>query len=283
VIFIAFCSCALRLVLSRSFWTSDIPPNSHPPRPSMTFGGRSRRSFPTVTTEPNQSSSRVSRRTPCRFAPTGRGSLRTPALRRKARQRTRARSRRFLRTTLTRLCTKCGMCVALFPPPNDPVSPVARSSDTVFRQHGRPRGSENITAGCNYSFCSTSRLALTSTRRKIYGILSFCGFLPPSIVPSPPKKKVCADGNRYEKRKRRTTPVTETYHFIGYSSLYPFYCFPDKVRLRLRFVPLFSFSIPSAPLTTSQPIRDHPSIPTPRTRLSVKVVPFLRSHADSPS
>ncbi|KAH9999076.1 acyl-CoA N-acyltransferase [Russula vinacea] len=37
----------------------------------------------------------------------------------------------------------------------------------------------------------------------------------------------------YEKRKRRTTPVTETYHFIGYSSLYPFYCFPDKVRLRL--------------------------------------------------
>ncbi|KAI0253813.1 acyl-CoA N-acyltransferase [Lactifluus subvellereus] len=37
----------------------------------------------------------------------------------------------------------------------------------------------------------------------------------------------------YEKRKRRATPVTETYHFVGYSSLYPFYCFPDKVRLRL--------------------------------------------------
>ncbi|KAI0293403.1 acyl-CoA N-acyltransferase [Russula brevipes] len=37
----------------------------------------------------------------------------------------------------------------------------------------------------------------------------------------------------YEKRKRRTTLVSETYHFIGYSSLYPFYCFPDKVRLRL--------------------------------------------------
>ncbi|KAH9967991.1 histone acetyltransferase type B catalytic subunit [Russula dissimulans] len=37
----------------------------------------------------------------------------------------------------------------------------------------------------------------------------------------------------YEKRKRRTTPVIETYHFVGYSSLYPFYCFPDKVRLRL--------------------------------------------------
>jgi histone acetyltransferase 1 len=61
----------------------------------------------------------------------------------------------------------------------------------------------------------------------------------PSIVPFPPN--VCADENRYEKRKRRTTPLTETYHFIGYSSLYPFYCFPDKVRLRLRFVPLFSF------------------------------------------
>ncbi|KAH9056691.1 acyl-CoA N-acyltransferase [Lactarius vividus] len=37
----------------------------------------------------------------------------------------------------------------------------------------------------------------------------------------------------YEKRKRRTTPVTESYHFVGYSSLHPFYCFPDKVRLRL--------------------------------------------------
>jgi histone acetyltransferase 1 len=46
--------------------------------------------------------------------------------------------------------------------------------------------------------------------------------------------------NRYEKRKRRTTPVTETYHFVGYSSLYPFYCFPDKVRLRLRYFPLVS-------------------------------------------
>ncbi|TFY74100.1 hypothetical protein EWM64_g9912, partial [Hericium alpestre] len=39
----------------------------------------------------------------------------------------------------------------------------------------------------------------------------------------------------YEKRKRRTTPVVETYHFVGYSSLYPFYCFPDKVRLRLSY------------------------------------------------
>ncbi|KAI0759471.1 acyl-CoA N-acyltransferase [Irpex lacteus] len=37
----------------------------------------------------------------------------------------------------------------------------------------------------------------------------------------------------YEKRKRRSDPNVETYHFIGYSSLYPFYCFPEKVRLRL--------------------------------------------------
>ncbi|KAJ6546965.1 acyl-CoA N-acyltransferase [Mycena capillaripes] len=37
----------------------------------------------------------------------------------------------------------------------------------------------------------------------------------------------------YEKRKRRTAPNTTTYHFVGYSSLYPFYCFPEKVRLRL--------------------------------------------------
>ncbi|KZV70737.1 histone acetyltransferase type B catalytic subunit [Peniophora sp. CONT] len=37
----------------------------------------------------------------------------------------------------------------------------------------------------------------------------------------------------YEKRKRRDAAHTETYHFIGYSTLYPFFCFPDKLRLRL--------------------------------------------------
>ncbi|KAJ7273046.1 histone acetyltransferase type B catalytic subunit [Mycena rebaudengoi] len=37
----------------------------------------------------------------------------------------------------------------------------------------------------------------------------------------------------YEKRKRRNAPHVTTYHFAGYSSLYPFYCFPEKVRLRL--------------------------------------------------
>ncbi|KAF8061629.1 histone acetyltransferase type B catalytic subunit [Lyophyllum atratum] len=37
----------------------------------------------------------------------------------------------------------------------------------------------------------------------------------------------------YEKRKRRGTPNVVTYHFVGYSSLYPFYFFPEKTRLRL--------------------------------------------------
>lgn len=37
----------------------------------------------------------------------------------------------------------------------------------------------------------------------------------------------------YEKRKRRDDPSISTYHFVGYSTLYPFYCFPEKVRLRL--------------------------------------------------
>lgn len=37
----------------------------------------------------------------------------------------------------------------------------------------------------------------------------------------------------FEKRKRRTASPVETYHFVGYSSLYPFYCYPEKVRLRL--------------------------------------------------
>ncbi|KAG2020734.1 histone acetyltransferase type B catalytic subunit [Coprinopsis cinerea AmutBmut pab1-1] len=37
----------------------------------------------------------------------------------------------------------------------------------------------------------------------------------------------------YEKRKRRDVPHTPTYHFVGYSSLYPFYHYPEKIRLRL--------------------------------------------------
>jgi histone acetyltransferase HAT1-like protein len=49
--------------------------------------------------------------------------------------------------------------------------------DNCLRQRGTTQDSENITGGCNCSFCSTSRLALTSTMRKIHGSLSFCGFL----------------------------------------------------------------------------------------------------------
>lgn len=37
----------------------------------------------------------------------------------------------------------------------------------------------------------------------------------------------------FEKRKRRDASQEATYHFAGYSSLYPFYHFPEKVRLRL--------------------------------------------------
>ncbi|KAG6829850.1 hypothetical protein H0H92_003293 [Tricholoma furcatifolium] len=37
----------------------------------------------------------------------------------------------------------------------------------------------------------------------------------------------------YEKRKRRGVPKLATYHFVGYSSLYPFYFFPEKTRMRL--------------------------------------------------
>jgi hypothetical protein len=71
------------------------------------------------------------------------------------------------------------------------------------------------------------------------GVCRSVSFLPQFFVPISPIR-ACTDENRYEKRKRRTTPVTETYHFVGYSSLYPFYCFPDKVRLRLRSVSLHS-------------------------------------------
>ncbi|KAI0948700.1 hypothetical protein AcV7_009372 [Taiwanofungus camphoratus] len=37
----------------------------------------------------------------------------------------------------------------------------------------------------------------------------------------------------YEKRRRRSDPKVGTYHFVGYATLYPFYCFPEKVRMRI--------------------------------------------------
>ncbi|KAH7103851.1 histone acetyltransferase type B catalytic subunit [Auriculariales sp. MPI-PUGE-AT-0066] len=37
----------------------------------------------------------------------------------------------------------------------------------------------------------------------------------------------------FERRRRSDTARTAVYHFIGYSSLYPFFYFPDKVRMRL--------------------------------------------------
>ncbi|KAG5651096.1 hypothetical protein H0H81_009872 [Sphagnurus paluster] len=39
------------------------------------------------------------------------------------------------------------------------------------------------------------------------------------------------DAWEYEKRKRRGTSGVVTYHFVGYSSLYPFYFFPEKTQL----------------------------------------------------
>lgn len=36
----------------------------------------------------------------------------------------------------------------------------------------------------------------------------------------------------YERRKRPGTHIS-TYHFVGYVSVYPFWCYPDQVRLRL--------------------------------------------------
>ena len=52
--------------------------------------------------------------------------------------------------------------------------------------------------------------------------------LPNCITPS------AYDFVRYEKRKRKASPDVATYHFAGYTSLYSFYHYPEKIRLRLR-------------------------------------------------
>lgn len=39
----------------------------------------------------------------------------------------------------------------------------------------------------------------------------------------------------FERRKRKSSD-TFTYHFVGYVSVYPFWSYPDQIRLRLRWV-----------------------------------------------
>ena len=64
------------------------------------------------------------------------------------------------------------------------------------------------------------------------------------------RSAVTASAFRYEKRKRRSDPDIATYHFVGYSTIYPFYCFPEKVRMRLRYVRRLGRSPSPLPLTS---------------------------------
>jgi hypothetical protein len=137
--------------------------------------------------------------------------------------------------TPTRSCTKCGMCV--FPPSRPSLTPLTTISGNV-EQPWIPRiPSADATVHSSLHrgwLLHQRRGGFMGVCRSVSFFFSFPGWF---FVPI----SQCVDENRYEKRKRRTTPVTETYHFVGYSSLYPFYCFPDKVRLRLRSVSLYSF------------------------------------------
>lgn len=97
------------------------------------------------------------------------------------------------------------------------------------RQYGIPQGSGSTTEESKYSSSFTSRVVPTSSRTKLVGNSWYC---------ESPFLSLPFDGSfnhfRYEKRKRRGEPGVATYHFAGYSSLYPFYCFPERIRLRLR-------------------------------------------------
>ncbi|KAG6861646.1 hypothetical protein C0995_013648 [Termitomyces sp. Mi166 len=58
----------------------------------------------------------------------------------------------------------------------------------------------------------------------------------------------------YEKRKRRGAPNTATYHFVGYSSLYPFYFFPEKTPELYKAIYQYILSQPNiAELTVEDP------------------------------
>lgn len=41
--------------------------------------------------------------------------------------------------------------------------------------------------------------------------------------------------------KREDEADAKLYHFVGYATVYPFFCWPDKVRMRIRFVGSYSW------------------------------------------
>lgn len=97
-------------------------------------------------------------------------------------------------------------------------------------RHGIPRGLGSTTEGCKYSSSFTLRAVHTSWKMNRLGSSWYCEPLP--LFPLSAHPYQCS---RYEKRKRRGAPGVATYHFAGYTSLYPFYCFPERIRLRLRY------------------------------------------------
>ena len=102
--------------------------------------------------------------------------------------------------------------------------------------------SGNTIVGCKSSYSCTLKQGHSLMKKRILGNLCCCRSMSSSI------SQIEIWDNRYEKRKRKGDPHTFAYHFMGYSSLYPFYYFPEKVRMRLRSVVIsccrFSVEIP---------------------------------------
>jgi histone acetyltransferase 1 len=101
-------------------------------------------------------------------------------------------------------------------------------AERMHRRTGIRLVSPNFIDVCRYSSSFTSRPGLISRKTKRNGNSSCCEAIRESnfdLMTSP---------YRFEKRKRKDGQAT--YHFVGYSSLYPFYFFPDSTRLRLRSV-----------------------------------------------
>lgn len=122
-----------------------------------------------------------------------------------------------------------------------------RDAESCFRPLGIPQAFENTIAECNFLYFSTSKEGLISMMKKTPGNLLYCKLtIQSATIPT----------NiffRFEKRKRRDPSHTTAYHFVGYSSLYPFYYFPEKVRLRLRLVRVTEEVLPCSNII--QPIR----------------------------
>lgn len=119
----------------------------------------------------------------------------------------------------------------------------ARTKRASIHKHSHPswvRNSENIMTACSFSCCFTLKDLVILIPKTTSGTFTQCtvhlmtriAFRPSNSVLTYVAWLVHYQSFRY---KREDEADDTSFHFVGYATLYPFFCWPDKIRMRIRY------------------------------------------------